>query len=292
MNREELFDKHVRGELSAAETAELKQLLAADSNAGRAFVEHAAETTLFVRVGSQVEASRAADKIVPLPPVGGRAPRALATHARRFSNRMKWGALAACLFAAAIAAALLIQRPNRNPAAEARLTGAGVQVTRGGELLDADETELQAGDIIATPTNEVAAIVYQGEATRIEIRPNSVVQFGDHKQGKRFELRRGAVQARVAPQPAAEPMLVTTPQAQATVLGTEFVLRADERTTKLIVSEGKVQLACRANAMNGGYSATSTSSGPSEAKPLCKCPKCRGTNETSNCLNLKKKNEN
>ena len=120
------------------------------------------------------------------------------------------------------------------------------------------------------------------------------MQFGDDRGGKRFDLRRGALQARVAAQPSDQPLVVTTPQAQAIVRGTEFLLRADERATKLNVLEGKVQLACRASAkgvvVEAGFWATSTSSGTSDVKPMCKCPKCRGTNDTA-CPNLKKKNE-
>ena len=66
MNREELFEKHLRGELSAAGVLELKRLLAGDAEAGRAFVEHASETALLVRVGSQLQSADSTGNVVPL----------------------------------------------------------------------------------------------------------------------------------------------------------------------------------------------------------------------------------
>lgn len=304
MNRDELFDKHLRGELTVEDRSQLKRLLSENADAGRAFVAHAAETTLLVRVGSQLQASRTAENILLLPSSEEKESQALAipagdepeTRVRRLARSLKWAAVAACVLAFALVSAALVQWSHRSSGAAVRLKGIGVQVMRSGALLHADEIQLKEGDIIVTPTNEMAVIIYQREATRMDIAANSVLQFGDDRGGKRFELRHGALRARVAPQPADKPLLVTTPQAQATVLGTEFLLKSDERATRLDVLEGKVLLACRANAkkvlVNAGYSASSTASGPSDAKPMCKCPKCRGTNEASNCPNLKKKNEN
>jgi ferric-dicitrate binding protein FerR (iron transport regulator) len=205
-------------------------------------------------------------------------------------------ALAACLLALA-AIGIALNRSSAPPrAAEVRVRGNGVQVMRGGTLIAGGTIEVQAGDIITTSTNESAVLAYEHESTRVEIFPGTVVFCGDASAGKNFELRCGGMQAQVAPQTTGEPMLITTPQARATVLGTRFIVRADERATKIDVFEGKVELAGLANAqavmVKAGYWASATASGLGEVKQLCKCPKCRGTNEPSNCPNLKKKNEN
>ncbi len=288
MNREELFDKHLRGELDERERAELKRLLSDDADAGRAFVEHVNETNLIIRVGSQIQSAAPAQNVVPLD-----VPAALKS---KFPVRWwKAAALAACLVGLGVAAILLKQTPVEQAGASMYVSGNGVQLLRHGALMSAGSFEVEPGDQISTPTNETAVIAYEHESTRIQLFPGSVVLCGDAGEGKRFELQRGAAQARVAPQPSGQPMLITTTHAQATVVGTEFLVRADERTTKLDVFHGTVELACRSNAkkvtVRAGYWASATSSGTSEAKPLCKCPKCRGTNEPSNCPNLKKKNE-
>jgi ferric-dicitrate binding protein FerR (iron transport regulator) len=104
------------------------------------------------------------------------------------------------------------------------------------------------------------------------------VVVGDTSEGKRFELRQGVIRARVAPQPAERPLSVKTALARATVLGTEFVMRADERATRLDVLEGKVELACRASGkkvvVKAGFAATMNSKSSPNVTPLC----------SSNCI--------
>jgi len=307
VSREELFEKHLRGELSPPETAELKRLLATEPEAGRAFVEFTNETALVVRVGSQLQSTRAADNVVPLPSLEERSPHVpgsdddqqSGTRGARPSRVLRWAALAACLLALAIVFGLLNREAAPRRVAEVYLTGEGVQITRNGTLLDDDEIELFAGDVIATATNKMAVIVYEHEPTRIALQPGSVVVFEGAGQGKRFELRRGVIEARVAPQPENLPMIVQTAHAFATVLGTEFVMRADERATKLDVLEGKVRLACRVTGkkvkVKAGFGATLNSTAPFNIAPLCKTNcilrECRNTNALLESKNSKQSNE-
>jgi hypothetical protein len=82
------------------------------------------------------------------------------------------------------------------------------------------------------------------DGTSIEIGPDSVVRDfaeGDGK-GKTFFLAKGAVTAEVKKQPADRPMILTTAQGEARVLGTTLRLKVDEKATKLEVVEGKVRL--------------------------------------------------
>ena len=277
MNREELFDKHLRGEMTAAEAIELKRLLAQDAEASRAFVEHANEAALLVRVGSQIQSS---DNVVPLRPLEERSPRTAlpsseSTEARgtRRAGIMKWAALAACCVAIVVVGALLGRKSPPPRVADVYVTGSGMEVARGGTLLKGDLIELQAGDVITTAMKGQAVIAYARESTRVEIQPVSTVVFGDATRGKRFELHRGIIRARVAVQPTGQQMSVKTPLARATVLGTEFVMRADENATKLDVIEGKVRLACRASGkkvtVKAGYSANVIPEAPVNVAPLC-----------------------
>lgn len=309
MNREELFDKHLRGELSDAETAELKRLLANDAEAGRAFVEHIAETALLVRVGSQLQSAQQASNILPLESLEGRVPRVLGaegeggvsgTRGTRPSIYWRVAALAACLVLL-LSIPFLLDRPE--PPERQRdvyVTGTGVQVSRGEEVLGMGEIELLAGDVITTFPNQTAMIVYEHEATRLEIQPGTVIQFGGAPDGKRFELRAGIVEARVAPQPVGQPLRIKTAHAEATVLGTEFLLRADERGTRIDVLEGKVEMACRTSGkksvVKSGFAAVLNSSKPSfNMSPLCSSNcilrECRGSNAASKLQKLKTRDE-
>lgn len=300
MNREELFDKHLRGELSPDETAQLKQLLANDPAAGRAFVEHVNETALIVRVGSQLQSAQQAGNIVPLELSQQEKP------AQRTKPFPFWrvAALAACL-AALLSLPFLFNRTEKielpRHTADVSVSGTGVLVSRGEEMLgDGDEIELLAGDVITTPPNQTAMIVYAQEATRIEIQPGTVLQFVGSREGKRFELRAGIVEARVAPQPVGQPLRIKTAQAEATVLGTEFLLRADDRGTRIDVLEGKVEMACRVSGkksvVKSGFAATLNPSKPSfNVSALCSSNcilrECRGSNAASKLQKLKKNDE-
>ncbi len=306
MNREEFFDRHLRGELSAEEAGEFKRLLAHDSETGRAFVAHVNETTLLVRVGSQLQSASSGNKVVPLFPQEERAPRvpdlrsseSFGTRGIRPSRMARRAALAACLVALAALAVLLDHKsvssvPPR-PVADVSVAGERLQVLRGASLIKGDLIGLQAGDVITTATNHSAIITYEHESTRIEIQPGSVLVFADATEGKIFELQRGIVRARVAPQPAGKPMRIKTPLARATVLGTEFVMRADEGATKLDVLEGKVEFACRTSGkkvkVKSGFSATLRPDAPPSIVPLCSSNcilrECRGTNALSSLGNF------
>lgn len=261
MNRDELFENYLRGELSSSETAELKTLLERDDEAGRALVGYVNETNLLVRVGSQIESVRA-EKIVPLRPPSARPV---------FPWRRV--ALATCLMLFATLAFVLIRpQPSATSHPQLLASAAGVHLVRGDLVRPFQETfDLQTGDVIITgPTT--AVIAYDGGKTRIEIQRDSVVQFADAAGGKHLELRHGALAARVAPQVSGHPMLLTTLHARATVIGTEFKLRAEPATTTLEVLEGKVQFTCRFDSkkvmVTGGFSPTADISGPGSVVPL------------------------
>jgi len=303
MNREELFDKHLRGELSAAEEAELKRLLASDAEAGRAFVEHVGETALFVRVGSQLQSAHVPENVVPLRGAASASDKSDVS-ARTWTPARRWrvAALAACL--AALAGAVVFFQggtPPPRPRPQVYVTGAGAQVTREGAPLADTEVELRAGDVITASATETATIVYQQEGTRLELQPGAVLVFGDASKGKLFELRHGIVHARVAPQPAGQPLRIKTAHARATVVGTEFLLRTNDEATRLDVLEGKVQLNCRASGkktlVKAGFGATvNAQSAAFDLTRLCTSNcilrECRGTNAASKLQKLKSNDEN
>src|SRR5204862_8004218 len=61
-------------------------------------------------------------------------------------------------------------------------------------------------------------------------------------RGKEAFLARGHLAAQVTTQPAGRPMLITTPHAEAAVVGTRFALTVEARATRLDVEQGAVEL--------------------------------------------------
>jgi hypothetical protein len=66
---------------------------------------------------------------------------------------------------------------------------------------------------------------------------------GGDGRGKEAFLARGRLTAEVTPQPPGRPLLITTPQAQAMVMGTSFTLTVNHGSTRLDVARGAVRFA-------------------------------------------------
>lgn len=102
-------------------------------------------------------------------------------------------------------------------------------------------TRISAGATATTlgPTS-FATFAYD-DGTRILVAGDSQATFSGQNQ-KSIETLRGTISAAVAPQPAGQPLLVTTQQARLEVLGTEFLLAASADETDLQAKEGSVKL--------------------------------------------------
>ena len=73
------------------------------------------------------------------------------------------------------------------------------------------------------------------------ISGDSILTFSDLGQ-KELRLKQGHFSADVMPQPAGKPMLIHTPSAVLTVIGTQFEVEAGPESTTLYVREGKVRV--------------------------------------------------
>ncbi len=104
-------------------------------------------------------------------------------------------------------------------------------------------TKLFAGDVLRTSTNGAIDVLFGVEATRFALAAETELRLISVKPGKRFELRVGKLEADVAPQRPFKPLVVTTPNAEAVVVGTRFTLTAVTNRTQLDVAEGWVRLA-------------------------------------------------
>lgn len=95
------------------------------------------------------------------------------------------------------------------------------------------------GQDLETPARGRAVFRFM-DGTRVEVGPGaSLKRIAD----RAFHVAQGSVEIQAAKQPADRPMVVTTPHAQARVLGTRFTLTVGAESTRVDVAEGCVRLA-------------------------------------------------
>ena len=247
-----LFEDYLADRLSAADVVRIKQLLASDRDARARFVEVLLEWELLSETARQLTTNscpvvnlnsshrelskrhRPALRVAPTRP-----------RTRHLLNMLvPMGALAATLMVA-----LLAIRPANEPKPLGNFSAAtaGVTIKRGNITLVA-----QVGSAVL-PGDYVC--VGDGAEARMEYADHTALSFDQRTDaqiladgtsavsvGKRVSLVWGRVTAEVAKQPVGRPMIFTTPNAQATVIGTVLSLGYASSTsvTLLEVAEGKV----------------------------------------------------
>ena len=126
--------------------------------------------------------------------------------------------------------------------------------------------ELRAGDAVAGP----ALVTYRGDSTTLRLSAGAELVIEASDPGKRAFLRKGRLAAAVAKQDA--PLVLRTPDADARVLGTRFILSTDGGTTQIEVTEGKVRLTQKANEsrvdVDAGQFARTQGAGPTTKHSL------------------------
>ena len=153
-----------------------------------------------------------------------------------------WLALAACLVLVA-GLGIWFFGPTMGEPVLAELHGTGLSLERAGQLMPANiGMRLQPGDVLRTPSTVTAVMGFVPEATRVTLQPGAELTLAEMSHGKHFDLRVGKIAASVARQRAFHPMTLTTPQAEARVVGTRFTLSATNNATRLEVTEGRVRL--------------------------------------------------
>lgn len=126
-----------------------------------------------------------------------------------------------------------------------------VTVQRGEVRLEAAKgIVLQPGDIVTASRTNIGrvALTYAPEATQVELEPGAELKIGPGRNGKLLELRAGQLRVAAARQRLFHPMVVTTPEAAARVVGTRFALRTGDAASRLEVEEGEVEFARRQEA--------------------------------------------
>lgn len=188
---------------------------------------------------------------------------------RRSSSAPWWVAAAAGLL---LAFTLLAGLPG-GAAPAATVRGAGTVERAGLALIIGSRPQALAdGDILVA--DGAGLEVRYGDGTGIELASDGrlTLDSGAGTGAKHLVLARGALLARVAKQPAGEPLRIVTPQARVTILGTTFRLRIEEAGTRLTVEEGRIAFARRNEGVGievaTGRSAFAGSDGTLALEPL------------------------
>ena len=130
-----------------------------------------------------------------------------------------------------------------------------VQVVRAGGKAPAQTGQPLAEDqgLEAAAAPARALIKYE-DGTRLDLTAESTIERlsvrrmpGQAEGAKLLLLTRGVLLAAVAKQPAGKPLVISTPHAEITVLGTQLLLSVTADTTRLEVQEGRVRLLRRAD---------------------------------------------
>lgn len=124
----------------------------------------------------------------------------------------------------------------------AQIQGTSITVERGTEFIPATVgMALRPGDVLRTGTNDNVTVGFGAEPTQLRLAERTELTLASVSPGKRFKLEFGKLDAAVARQRLFGPMILTTPNAQARVLGTKFTLTATNNSTRLDVDEGEVR---------------------------------------------------
>ena len=135
---------------------------------------------------------------------------------------------------------------------------------------------LMPGEGLVSVGPKSRASVTYPDATRFQIRGDTIVQELSEGPGKRVVLSRGRLSTSVSRQPADAPMEIVTPVARITVVGTRFSVACGPEATRVMVDEGRVRLTSLAREetveAGAGDCAGATASRLWSARPLRSYP--------------------
>jgi hypothetical protein len=136
---------------------------------------------------------------------------------------------------------------SRNGSETPSLVRARITELRSSESLPlAVGQDIQPGDHIALKDAATATLTYD-DGTRITLQKEAVVHFPAFSTNKYLVLDQGELYADVVPQPREHSMVVETPNAVVTVLGTRFRLTTSGREDRLAVEKGEVAVTEKRN---------------------------------------------
>jgi len=238
-DHQELIEIYLDGELTTEQEKRLADWLTADREHMRRFVREAhlqrQLRDIMLAQSFQVKASPVAGKV--------KQPGALSLISTAvLAFRRIWLPLAVCLVLVITGFGVWYFNPTAGKPTLAEIQGSGLILERAGHRLSATvDIHLQPGDLLRTPENVTAVIGYAPESTRVKLLPGTELTLTAIGRGKVFALVVGKLEATVARQSPFRPVIISTPQARARVVGTRFTLTVATNSTRLDVMEGKVR---------------------------------------------------
>lgn len=245
MNLHELIHRYENGIASQEEVLELNHLLLDDKASQEDFLLHAEiDTHLRLEARSASGAGQDPTSIKE---------ESVVQSARRWSQKRifrlaSWAVAAIGLFLV-LGQSLLIKSVDEQTITVTSLsgpvswTGDKGQVTSDlsvGHQLTGGTMELLAPSSLVEFSFEDKSVVTLAGLSAVTI--TSVQDSSASTQQKELHLRHGRLSATVKEQPKGQPMVVRTPSAEMTVLGTRFDVQSALDATRLTVNEGRVHL--------------------------------------------------
>ena len=244
--RDELFERHLQGELSDVEKEHVAELLDSDAAARQQFVELAQWDT---ELGETIREHAEPKDILPsgqgTRERGGTNTFLLSTFA---TLTVLFILLSSFLYLqirtdfAPEEKIVLSQTASRPIATITGLKGSLLWTGNQGEfVLDMHVgRELTGGTIEGLAPDSWFELQFQ-DGSIVTISGTSMLTFADVGQ-KKLRLKQGAFTADVVPQPVGKPMIIQTPSTVIEVVGTRFEVEALQAFTTVNVREGNVRL--------------------------------------------------
>lgn len=133
--------------------------------------------------------------------------------------------------------------------------------------------DLKAGQGVTTRGEGSFAILAASSAWRLEVGADTTIHLPSQAKGKNVVLEQGIVAADVGPQPYDRPMIVTTPHAEARLLGGKSSFSSTLAETRIEPEKGKVHLVRKSDGRaidvnSGQYAVAAAATDLFTAKPV------------------------
>ncbi len=240
---ESLIQGYVEGQLTPGECSRLQAMLEGDASLVDVVLNSIQTDELLRRTVTEMHLELAPSRM-------GVAPKAARLPRRRWGGMkpagrrpaLAWGAAFAAGFAVLLGVLGWFVQPS-DALIVASFTGTSPRSSLSGATQPvAVGHRLRPGELLTTEPDSRMTLRYEREATEFQFLGRTSVQWLSTRHGRQFNLIQGRLTAKVAPQPAREPMIWRTPHNQAEVIGTEFVLATSSTATQLDVAQGLIRL--------------------------------------------------
>lgn len=226
---EELLGAMSEGQLDAPGTKRLSQILQEHPDARQFYLD-------YCQMHALLESAHGVLQALENPALGRR-------------RLLAWSAAAAAVVGIAGAFFLTKGSPPID-ASVASVQGSAWVVRDDRKVSAADVREMRAGDRILTTPEARTELRYR-DGSQVVVMEKSEVRLRDDGRA-RMELREGTVRCEVSPQRPERPFIVSTPQADAIVVGTSFDLTSGGEETRLQTRSGRVRLTSEAGSVEIG----------------------------------------